>query len=234
MKRPRLVAISFLKSDGQASIAYRRHCRPSLRETFARKDARCFCRDLGERRRAADIRSALRIPCIGVIGNHDYESGHPETVGNILDQTGVTMLNGEAVEIAGVGFAGICGFGGGFGRRMLNAWGEPLIKQFVQESVSHAIRLEQALVKLQTERKIVVLHYSPIRATLQGEDPEIYPFLGSSRLEEPINRFRTTAVFHGHAHNGIADGKTSTGIPVYNVSAPVLHKTGKPFRIVEL
>jgi Predicted phosphoesterases, related to the Icc protein len=100
------------------------------------------------------------------------------------------MLNGEAVEIAGVGFAGICGFGGGFGRRMLNAWGEPLIKQFVQESISHAIRLEQALVKLQTERRIVVLHYSPIRATLEGEDPEIYAFLGSSRLEEPINRFR--------------------------------------------
>jgi len=65
----------------------------------------------------------VRIPCIGVIGNHDYESGKPETVANILDQTGVTMLNGEAVEIAGVGFAGICGFGGGFGRRMLNAWG---------------------------------------------------------------------------------------------------------------
>jgi Icc-related predicted phosphoesterase len=183
---------------------------------------------------AADIRSAVRIPCIGVIGNHDYESGHPEAIANILDQTGVTMLNGEAVEIAGVGFAGICGFGGGFGRRMLNAWGEPLIKQFVQESISHAIRLEQALVKLQTERRIVVLHYSPIRATLEGEDPEIYAFLGSSRLEEPINRFRASAVFHGHAHNGMTDGKTSTGIPVYNVSAPALHKTGKPYRIVEL
>ena len=67
-----------------------------------------------------------------------------------------------------------------------------------------------------------------------GEDPEIYAFLGSSRLEEPINRFRSTAVFHGHAHNGITDGKTSTAIPVYNVSAPVLNKTGKPYRIVEL
>ena len=169
---------------------------------------------------AADIRSSVRIPCIGVIGNHDYESGQPEAVAKVLDGTGVNMLNGEAVEIAGVGFAGICGFGGGFGRRMLNAWGEPLIKEFVQESISHAIRLEQALVKLQTERRIVVLHYSPIRATLHGEDPEIYAFLGSSRLEEPINRFRVTAAFHGHAHNGILDGKTSAGIPAsWNVSA---------------
>ena len=183
---------------------------------------------------AADVRSAVRIPVIAVVGNHDYESGQPEMVSKVLDDAGVNVLNGEAIEIAGVGFAGISGFGGGFGRRMLNAWGEPLIKQFVQESISHAIRLEQALVKLQTEKRIVVLHYSPIRATLQGEDPEIYAFLGSSRLEEPINRFRVTAVFHGHAHNGILDGKTSTGIPVYNVSEPALRKTGKSYRIVEL
>src|SRR5258708_23564038 len=129
---------------------------------------------------AVAIGSGGGIRCIGVIGNHDYESGKPERVADILDQTGVTMLNGEAVEIGGVGFAGICGFGGGFGRRMLKAWGEPLIKKFVQESVSHALRLEQALVKLQNERRIVVPHYSPIRATLEGEDPEIYAFLGSS------------------------------------------------------
>ena len=248
-----MVAVSFLKTMAErtlriaatADLHYGKHSRGKMQDAFGEisgnADVLLLCGDLTEyglpeeaEELAADIRSAVRIPCIGVIGNHDYESGHPETVANILDQTGVTMLNGEAIEIAGVGFAGICGFGGGFGRRMLNAWGEPLIKQFVQESVSHAIRLEQALVKLQAERRIVVLHYSPIRATLDGEDPEIYAFLGSSRLEEPINRFRSTAVFHGHAHNGINEGKTSTGIPVYNVSAPVLQKTGKQYRIVEL
>ncbi len=190
-----------LRIAATADLHYAKHSRGKMHDAFAEisgsADVLLLCGDLTEyglpeeaEELAADIRSAVRIPCIGVIGNHDYESGHPETVANILDQTGVTMLNGEAVEIAGVGFAGICGFGGGFGRRMLNAWGEPLIKQFVQESISHAIRLEQALVKLQTERRIVVLHYSPIRATLEGEDPEIYAFLGSSRLEEPINRFR--------------------------------------------
>lgn len=182
----------------------------------------------------ADIRAAVRIPILAVLGNHDFESSQPETISKVLDGAGVNVLNGEAIEIAGVGFAAIAGFGGGFGRRMLNAWGEPLIKQFVQESISHAVRLEQALGKLQSEKRIVVLHYSPIRTTLEGEDPEIYAFLGSSRLEEPINRFKAIAVFHGHAHNGILDGKTSTGIPVYNVSAPALRKTGKPYRIVEL
>ena len=209
-KRPSLAAVSFLKTMAKrtlriaatADLHYAKHSRGTMQDAFAEisrsADVLLLCGDLTEyglpeeaEELAADIRSAVRIPCIGVIGNHDYESGKPETVANILDQTGVTMLNGEAVEIAGVGFAGICGFGGGFGRRMLNAWGEPLIKQFVQESISHAIRLEQALVKLQTDRRIVVLHYSPIRATLQGEDPEIYAFLGSSRLEEqPIPRHR--------------------------------------------
>jgi len=210
-----------LRIAATADLHYAKHSRGKMHDAFAEAslgaDVLLLCGDLTEyglpeeaEELAADIRSAVRIPVVAVIGNHDYESGHPETVAKILDDTGVTMLNGEAVEIAGVGFAGICGFGGGFGRRMLNAWGEPLIKQFVQESISHAIRLEQALVKLQTDRRIVVLHYSPIRATLQGEDPEIYAFLGSSRLEEPINRFRVTAVFHGHVHNGILDGKTSS------------------------
>jgi hypothetical protein len=62
----------------------------------------------------------------------------------------------------------------------------------------------------------------------------MYAFLGSSRLEEAINRFLATAVFHGHAHNGLLEVKTATGIPVYNVSAPALGKTGKPYRIIEL
>jgi Icc-related predicted phosphoesterase len=96
------------------------------------------------------------------------------------------------------------------------------------------VRLEQALGRLQTERRLAVLHYSPIRATVVGEDPEIFPFMGSSRLEEPINGFRVNAVFHGHAHNGASEGATSSGIPVYNVSLPLLQKAGRPFRIIEL
>ena len=186
---------------------------------------------------AADIRAHLRIPVVGVLGNHDFESGHAEEVRQVLDDGGVTMLDGEATEIEGVGIAGVCGFGGGFGRRMLNAWGEPLMKSFVQEAIDHALRLEQALGKLQTEWRIVLLHYAPVRATVEGEPPAIFPFLGSTRLEEPINRFRVTAVFHGHAHNGTPEGATATQIPVYNVSAPLLQKVApdkQPFRIFEL
>jgi len=120
---------------------------------------------------------------------------------------------------------------------MLNAWGEPLIKEFVQEAIDHAVRLEQALAKLQTEKKVVVLHYSPIRATVVGEDPEIFPFLGSTRLEEPINRFRVDLVFHGHAHNGSPEGATSTGVAVHNVSLPLWRRNGQPatpFQVFEI
>src|SRR6266498_1604498 len=235
-----------LRIAATAELHYGKHSSGTLHEAFAEISSNADILLLGgdltdyglpEEAEAliADIRAAVKIPMLAVLGNHDFESGQAELVCKVLDDAGVNVLDGEAIEIAGVGFAGIAGFGGGFGRRMLNAWGEPLIKQFVQESISHAVRLEQALAKLQSEKRIAVLHYSPIRATLQGEDPEIYAFLGSSRLEEPINRFKVTAVFHGHAHNGVLDGKTATGIPVYNVSAPAaLQKSGKPYRIIEL
>ena len=234
-----------LRIAAVADIHYGKHSRGELHDVFAdisqQADLLLLCGDLTDYGLAAeaeelavDLRAAVRVPMIGVLGNHDFESGEPQLVRDILERAGVTMLQGEAIEVGGVGFAGVCGFGGGFGRRMLNAWGEPLIKQFVQEAVDQALHLEQALGKLQTERRVGVLHYSPIRATVAGEDPEIFPFLGSSRLEEPLNRFRVNAIFHGHAHNGVADGKTSAGIPVYNVSLPLLRKNGASFRIVEL
>src|SRR5205823_4475023 len=214
-----------LRIAATADLHYGKHSRGTLHDAFAEisrsADILLLCGDLTDyglpeeaEELVADIRAAVRIPVLAVMGNHDFESSQPENISKVLDGAGVNVLNGEAIEIGEVGFAGVCGFGGGFGRRMLNAWGEPLIKQFVQEALDQALRLEQALAKLQTERRVVVLHYSPIRATIAGEDPEIFPFLGSSRLEEPINRFRVTAVFHGHAHNGTRDGATGSGIPV--------------------
>jgi Icc-related predicted phosphoesterase len=234
-----------LRIAAVADIHYGKHSRGSLHDLFAeisqKADVLLLCGDLTDyglaqeaEELAIDLRSAVRVPMLGVLGNHDFESGEPKLVRQVLEGAGVTMLDGEAIEIGGVGFAGVCGFGGGFGRRMLNAWGEPLIKHFVQEALDHALRLEQALAKLQSERRVVVLHYAPIRATVVGEDPEVFAFLGSSRLEEPINRFRVNAVFHGHAHNGVGEGATSNGTPVYNVSLPLLRKGNTSYRLVEL
>ena len=156
-----------------------------------------------------------------MLGNHDFESGREDEVRQILVDAGIIMLDGDAVEVAGIGFAGAKGFAGGFGRGTLGAWGERAVKAFVQEAVDEAMKLESALARLRTESRIAVLHYAPIRATVENEPVEIFPFLGCGRLEEPLNRYPVTAVVHGHAHNGSPEGRTAAGVPVYNVSLPL-------------
>jgi Icc-related predicted phosphoesterase len=181
--------------------------------------------------------TALRIPAAAVLGNHDVESGKGAEVRQILVDAGLVVLDGETCELRGVGIAGVKGFGGGFGRRALGPWGETIIKQFVHEAVDEALKLEAALARLRTKQIVALLHYSPIQETVEGEPLEIYPFLGSSRLEDPINRYPVSFVLHGHAHRGQLDGKTQTGVPVYNVSMPLLTRTFAdrlPFRVVEL
>lgn len=181
--------------------------------------------------------TAVTIPTLAVFGNHDYESGNQEEVKQILFDAGVRVLDGEAWEIRGVGFAGVKGFAGGFGGKALGAWGEEAIKRFVHEAVDEALKLEAALAKLETSHKIAVLHYSPIQETVEGEPPEIFPFLGSSRLEEPLTRYSVMAAFHGHAHHGQLEGQTSSNIPVYNVSMPLLKAAlpdKPPFRLLEV
>jgi Icc-related predicted phosphoesterase len=169
--------------------------------------------------------AAARLPVIGVLGNHDFEAGRPGEVRSILVDAGVTLLDGESVEVGGVGFAGVKGFGGGFGRGTLGMWGEPAVKAFVQEAIDEALKLESALARLKAPSKFAVLHYAPIRETVEGEPPEIFPYLGCGRLEEPLNRFKIHAVVHGHAHNGHLEGRTVAGIPVYNVSMSLLAKS---------
>ncbi len=172
-----------------------------------------------------ELPTGMKTAIVAVLGNHDYESNQQNEIEKILAGAGMIVLNGDACEIQGIGFAGAKGFGGGFGRGTLGAWGEASVKMFVQEAIDEALRLEAALARLRTRQKIAMLHYSPIRATVENEPPEIFPFLGCSRLEEPLNRYPVTAVVHGHAHNGTLEGKTTAGIPVFNVALPLLRKT---------
>jgi Icc-related predicted phosphoesterase len=187
--------------------------------------------------RELSVVTRAKVPVVAVLGNHDFEAGQPDVVKQVLCESGVTVLDGDAVEIKGVGFAGVKGFCGGFGRRSLEPWGEPAIKAFVHEALDEALKLESALARLRTLNRIALLHYSPIQATVEGEPPEIFPFLGSSRLEEPLNRYEVDAVLHGHAHHGSPEGRTSAQIPVYNVSMPLLKRhfpDRPPFRILEV
>ncbi|ADV66050.1 metallophosphoesterase family protein [Deinococcus maricopensis] len=180
--------------------------------------------------------AGVRVPVVAVLGNHDFENGTPDDVRGILSDAGVTILDGEACEVHGVGFAGAKGFGGGFGRFTLGAWGEAPIKAFVKEALDEAMKLEAALARLRTPQRVAVLHYAPVAATVQGEPPEIFPFLGTSRLEEPLTRFPVAAVFHGHAHNGAPEGQLTNGTPVFNVALPLLrqHRADAPYHLLEL
>ena len=232
------VADLHVKKSGQGSL------QPLFAKATEEADVILLCGDLTDygtieeaKTLAKEITSALRIPAIGVLGNHDYESGLEKDILSILTDAGVNMLDGDSYELHGVGFAGVKGFAGGFGRRSLGAWGEKIIKDFVHETINEALKLEAALARLRNPQKIAVLHYSPIQATVTGEPPEIIAFLGSSRLEEPLDRYRVNAVFHGHAHRGSAEGRTKGNAPVYNVAMPVLAASfpdRPPFRVVEV
>ena len=218
----------------------------SLQPLFAQisesADVLALCGDLTDYGLVEEARgfvkelAAVKIPIVAVLGNHDYESNQQTEIVQVLKDAGVTTLDGETTEIYGIGFAGIKGFAGGFGRRALGPWGEEIIKKFVREAVDEALKLESALARLRNEHLIAVLHYAPIQATVEGEPCDIYPFLGCSRLEDPITRFPVTAVFHGHAHHGQPEGRTRTNVPVYNVSASLMreHYPHRPFHMLEL
>ncbi len=206
-------------------------------------DVLVMCGDLTDRGQAEEARvlakelQVVKVPKIAVLGNHDFESDAAAEVTEILTQADVAILDGTALEVAGVGFAGAKGFAGGFGERALQAWGEEPIKTFVRVAVEETLKLESALARLRTLGRVALLHYAPVRDTCDGEPSEIYPFLGSSRLEEPLNRYAASAVFHGHAHRGQPEGKTTGGVPVYNVALPLLQRLfpdRPPFRVVEI
>ena len=164
----------------------------------------------------------LRLPTIVVLGNHDFESGKETELTRMIISSGIKLLDGSAYERDGVGFAGTKGFVGGFGRGILTAFGEREIKDFVRASSDEALKLERAMSQLRTPKRVVVLHYSPIADTVQGEAPEIFPFMGTSRLAEVVDRHGADLVVHGHAHHGKLEGRTTTGVAVHNVAISLL------------
>jgi Icc-related predicted phosphoesterase len=232
----RIAALADLHVDETGGHPYR----DLFTEISGEADALALCGDLtnlgkpAEAETLAEELHSCRIPVVGVLGNHDFDSGEVEAVERILKQAGLRFLGNQTCEIGGVGFAGVKGFAGGFGRYMLSAFGEEAIKRFVSEAMNEATQLENALHAVKAERVVILLHYAPIAATVEGEPAEILPFLGSSRLAETIDRFDVDAVFHGHAHHGSYAGKTARGIPVYNCAKHVPKPDGRVYALVEI
>ncbi|MDB5668242.1 MAG: hypothetical protein JWL74_1192 [Alphaproteobacteria bacterium] len=216
------------------------------RELFAEMsevaDVVALCGDLtnfGKTKEAENLAAdllACTIPIVAVLGNHDHECGQPEEVARILTAAGATILDEQATIVSGVGFAGVKGFIGGFDRGELGAFGERAIKTFVDESINEARKLENQLRTLRTERAVAVLHYAPIADTVAGEPEPIFPFLGSSRLANAVDRFdNVKAVVHGHAHRGSYQGKTPRGVPVYNCAQFVVQSHfNRPYALLEI
>lgn len=184
---------------------------------------------------AGELASMAPLPIVAVLGNHDYESDAADDVRKIVESSGATVLDGEAVTIdvrgVRVGVAGTPGFGGGFQGASCSEFGEPLMKAFVAHTKAMATSLCTALKTLRTDVRIALTHYSPIEATLVGERLEIYPFLGSYLLAEAIDTGGAHIALHGHAHRGTRGGTTPCGVPVRNVAQPVL---GRPFTVLRL
>lgn len=235
-RRLRIAVLGDVHFDGSATGA--------LREIFAEAnrdaDVLALVGDLTTHGRPEQIEGfiaelkGVEVPIVVVLGNHDYEGDAAGAITELLEDRGIHVLDGSGVLIEGIGFAGTKGFAGGFGRGALAPFGEPLIKEFVKHAIDESIKLENALRTLTTETRIVLLHYSPIEATVHGEPEMIWPFLGSSRLVQPIDTIGATAVFHGHAHHGAPEGTTPAGVPVYNAALPLLRERDMNFLLYEI
>ncbi len=236
-KKIRIAAMGDLHMQQAVSGSFKQ----AFTEISENADILLLCGDLTENgyKEEADMLaedlSSCKIPVTGVLGNHDYTNGEQEKIIKVLSGK-MFFLGNQPYVYQQVGFAGTKGFGGGFDNHLVTPFGESILKQFVFEALNESVKLEEALTKLETKKKVVILHYSPIRQTIEGESLEIYPFLGTSRLAEPIENFNVTAVFHGHAHHGSLTGKTIKGVPVYNASLPLVikNKPNKPYVLVEV
>ncbi len=188
-------------------------------------EARCVAQEFGD----------LGVPVITVLGNHDHQCDEVPQVVKVLEDAGITVLEGTGIvlECAGgrLGVAGAKGFGGGFAGRCASDFGEPEMKAFVQTTKDSADSLGAALRGLDCDVLVALTHYSPVPDTLAGEPLEIYPFLGCYQLGQAIDSAPTALALHGHAHHGSERGTTPGGVRVRNVAHPVIKQAYSIFHL---
>jgi Icc-related predicted phosphoesterase len=225
----RIAAVGDFHSSEEEAGTFRAHFASVNRDA----DVLVLAGDLTRRGTPAEMKtvvaelSDVTIPIVAVLGNHDYESGQVEEGACILRDRGIHLLDGDAFQLDDrLGIAGAKGFMGGFGRRALTAFGEPETKAFVADCIGEVQKLELALQRLHTPVRVALLHYAPVVGTVVGEPEQIYPFLGTDRLADPLDRYGVDVCFHGHAHIGTFRGETTGGVPVFNVAHALLKRDG--------
>ncbi|MGI5523481.1 metallophosphoesterase family protein [Micromonospora sp. CA-259024] len=215
--------------------------RPALEELPECADVLLLAGDLtrhgteAEARCVAEEFGGLAVPVVTVLGNHDHQCDQVPQVVKVLEDAGITVLegNGVVLDCAGgrLGIAGVKGFGGGFAGRCASDFGEPEMKAFVRTTTDSADRLGAALRSLDCDMVVALTHYSPVPDTLAGEPLEIYPFLGSYQLGQAIDSAPTALALHGHAHAGTERGTTPGGVRVRNVAHPVIKQAYSVFHV---
>lgn len=205
---------------------------------YERADVLLLCGDITDRGRPGELQILINelapsllkgLTIVAVLGNHDCHGGQVTTLVQMMRQVGIKVLYGDDniyVHNAEVGFAGIKGFWGGFSPNTIAAFGEENAKDIMKETAEDTRRLDRGLRSLSTPVKVAIMHYAPIKATLKGEPSELMNLLGSELLAKPLDTEGATICFHGHSHHGTYSGMTKKGVPVYNVAAPVLRRTG--------
>jgi len=174
-----------------------------------------------------DELSHFSLPIIAVPGNHDHEADQTDLLVAMMEWSGIHVLDGASFNIDGIEFIGTKGFCGGFGHLLVQPFGEPALKAFINATIEEVLRFERLLRNVKADHKVAVMHYAPIKETLSGEEPELFPFLGTSLFADVLDAHKVDVVFHGHAHNGSPTGFTKHKIPVYNVSRFVLARSGR-------
>ncbi len=190
------------------------------------EEARCFATEFG----------GLDVPVVVVLGNHDHQSDQQSRITEVLTESGITVLEGDAtvLEVRGhrLGIAGVKGFGGGFAGACASNFGEREMKDFVGTTEAVAARLADALRTVQCDALVALTHYAPVPDTLLGEPLEIYPFLGCYQLGKAIDSAPTALALHGHAHHGSERGRTPGGVPVRNVAHPVIKQAYNVYQLL--
>lgn len=176
----------------------------------------------------ADAARGLDIPVVAVLGNHDYHANRVGEVTSVLADAGIVVLerSSTVLDVAGTRLAivGTKGFVGGFPGSTLPDFGEPLLREVYAEAGRDVAALEDGLAEVEdVALRIVLLHYSPTMSTLHGEPESIWTFLGTNRLDGPIQKHKPDVVLHGHAHAGTFAGAVG-GVPVYNVAVHVMRR----------
>jgi uncharacterized protein len=249
VKAPTSVLAANLRGDARVRVAAAGdvHCAPENRDAVltafeaidGAADVVLLAGDLtthGEPEQADVLAEACRgmdTPVVAVLGNHDYHANRADEVTEVLRGAGIEVLERSHTTLGacGIGVAGTKGFVGGFRGLGLPDFGEPSLRSIYAETTAEVEALSRGLHEVALcPFRIALLHYAPIAETLQGEPPEIWTFLGSDRLAAPVLEHRPDLVLHGHAHAGRLQADLD-GVPVYNVSVPVM---GQDFWIFEL